>query len=260
MRVFQRGKNWYVDFRFKGQRIRECIGPSRKTAEAVIAKRKAEIAENKYLDVRKELKPLEFHAFAVEYIAWAKANKKPTSYREDITKMRRLDREFCGQDIRQITTDQIEKWKTKRKGTLKIKGRGNGEATVGPACVNGELRLLKHLFSKAVEWDRVKENPARKVKVLKGETQRVRFLSPEEAQRLLSNCEDPLRAIVIVVLHAGHEEIGSIRSQMDSGEFQTGHHHPDGHEELRAQGHPHEQGRQGGAHGCSEKRGVCFLG
>jgi hypothetical protein len=37
MAVYQRGENWYIDFRFKDQRIRESIGPSRKGAEKVIA-------------------------------------------------------------------------------------------------------------------------------------------------------------------------------------------------------------------------------
>ena len=54
MAVYQRGSNWYIDFTFHGQRIREMIGPSRKGAEKVIAKRKGEIAENKFLDIRKE--------------------------------------------------------------------------------------------------------------------------------------------------------------------------------------------------------------
>jgi len=44
MAIYQRGQNWYIDFTFKGQRIRESIGPSRKGAEKVIAKKKAEIA------------------------------------------------------------------------------------------------------------------------------------------------------------------------------------------------------------------------
>jgi hypothetical protein len=52
--LYQRGENWYIDFRFKGQRIRESIGPSRKDAEKIIAKKKTEIVENKYLDIRKE--------------------------------------------------------------------------------------------------------------------------------------------------------------------------------------------------------------
>jgi hypothetical protein len=54
MAIYQRGKSWYIDFTFHGQRIREMVGPSRRLAEAVIAKRKAEIAENKFLDVRKD--------------------------------------------------------------------------------------------------------------------------------------------------------------------------------------------------------------
>ena len=49
-----------------------------------------------------------------------------------------------------------------------------------PASVNRELALLKHMFTKAIEWGRVKENPAKKVKLLKGEVKRVRFLMPEE--------------------------------------------------------------------------------
>ena len=64
MAIYRRGKNWYIDFTFKGQRIRESIGTSRKVAEAVVAKRKAEIAENKFLDVRKEPDPIKFYDFA----------------------------------------------------------------------------------------------------------------------------------------------------------------------------------------------------
>jgi integrase len=203
MRVFQRGDNFYIDFCFKGVRIRESIGPNRKLAESVIAKRKTEIAENKYLDVKKELAPVNFHDFAVEYIAWSKVNKKPLTSREDIYKMRRLEKEFGGQNIQGITTWLIEKYKSKRREMLKTKGKGKGKVKVGPSTVNGELRLLKHIFSMAIEWGKCKENPARKVKVLKGETQRVRFLSPEETEIFLSNCVDHLKNIATVVLNTG---------------------------------------------------------
>ena len=30
MAIYQRGENWYIDFTFKGQRIRESIGPPEK--------------------------------------------------------------------------------------------------------------------------------------------------------------------------------------------------------------------------------------
>jgi|GEM_PF-3939887 hypothetical protein len=55
------------------------IGPSKKGAQKVIDKRKGEIAENKFLDVRKEPEPIKFYDFAKEYLQWAKANKKPSS-------------------------------------------------------------------------------------------------------------------------------------------------------------------------------------
>ena len=47
MGIYQRGDNWYIDFRFKGQRVRESIGPSKKNAQKVIDKNRTEIIENK---------------------------------------------------------------------------------------------------------------------------------------------------------------------------------------------------------------------
>src|SRR5512139_1790525 len=107
MAIYQRGDNWYVDFTFKGQRVRESIGPSRKDAEKVIAKKKTEIIENKYLDIRKEPDPVKFHDFAKEYVQWAKVNKKPSSCARDLSIMRTLDKEFEGKTIQEITTWDI---------------------------------------------------------------------------------------------------------------------------------------------------------
>jgi hypothetical protein len=90
MAIYKRGKNWYIDFSFHGQRIREMIGPSREGAQKVIDKRKGEIAENKFLDVRKEPEPIKFYDFAKEYLQWSKANKKPSSFGRDLTSMRQL--------------------------------------------------------------------------------------------------------------------------------------------------------------------------
>jgi integrase len=184
MAVYQRGKNWYIDFTFKRQRVRECIGPSRKGADKVIAKKKAEIAENKYLDVRKEPDPIKFHEFTKEYLQWAKANKKPSTCNRDLYIMRTLDKEFEGKHIQDITSWQIEKWKSKRRETCKA------------ASVNRELALLKHMFSMAVKWRKLKENPLKEVKRFKGEVKRVRFLMPDEIQILLPNCDGLLRGLL----------------------------------------------------------------
>ena len=175
MAVYQRGKNWYIDFTFHGQRIREMIGPSRKGAEKVIAKRKGEIAENKFLDVRKESEPVIFHEFAVKYMAWAKVNKKPSTYIRQLSVMRRLDQEFGGMDMRKITGERIEAYQVKRKTETKKNGK-----EIRPATVNREIALLKHVYTKAIFWGKVGENPSKKVKFLKGEQPRLRYLMPEE--------------------------------------------------------------------------------
>jgi len=191
MAIYKRGNNWYIDFTFHGQRIREMVGPSRKLAEAVIAKRKAEIAENRFLDVRKEPPSIKFYDFAREYLQWARANKKPSSHTRDLSMMRQLSKEFETRNLQEITTWQIEKYKARRKEEVKV------------ATVNREVALLKHMYTKAIEWGKVKESPAKKVKLLKGEVNRVRFLMPEEIQVLLSNCCDHLRPIVTVALNTG---------------------------------------------------------
>lgn len=191
MSVYKRGQNWYIDFTFKGQRVRESIGPSRKDAAKVMAKRKTEIVENKYLDIRKDPEPVKFYDFSKEFLDWVKTNKKHSSYDRELSMMRQLNKEFETKSIQEINTWQIEKWKTKKKEEVK------------PATVNRELALLKHMFTKAIEWGVVKENPAKKVKLFKGEVKRVRYLMADEIQRLLSNCSDYLKPIVTVAVHTG---------------------------------------------------------
>jgi len=53
--------------------------------------------------------------------------------------MRQLSKEFEEENHSEITTWQIEKYKSKRKEEVK------------PATVNRELALLKHMFTKAIE-------------------------------------------------------------------------------------------------------------
>ncbi len=210
MGVYQRGDNWYIDFTFKGQRVRESIGPSKKDAQKVIDKRKTEIIENKYLDIRKEPDPILFHDFSKEYLQWARANKKPSSVQRDLCSLRSLDKEFETKILQEITTWQIEKYKAKRKEMVK------------PATVNRELALIKHLYTKALEWGRAKENPARKVRLLKGEVKRVRFLMPDEVQILLSNCPDCLIDLVTVAVHTGMRRGELLSLQWPQVNFEQG--------------------------------------
>jgi integrase len=73
----------------------------------------------------------------------------------------------------------------------------------------GELLLLatmKHMFTKAVEWDMVEEEALkkiRKVKFLEENNRRLRYLSIEECAGLVNACESHLRPIVITAMNTG---------------------------------------------------------
>ena len=53
MSIYLKESNWYIDYYANGRRKREMIGPSKKLAQEVLRKRKVEIAENKFLDIKR---------------------------------------------------------------------------------------------------------------------------------------------------------------------------------------------------------------
>ncbi|MHB8232077.1 MAG: site-specific integrase [bacterium] len=74
------------------------------------------------------------------------------------------------------------------------------------AYANRLTAILKRMFTKAYDWEMIDEDilkRVRKAKQLKGENKRLRYLSEEEAERLISNCEPYLRPIVITALMTG---------------------------------------------------------
>ena len=70
MGVYKKDLNWYIDFYLNGQRKREMVGPSKKEAELVLGKKKAEIRENRDFAVKKE-KKVKFEVFAEEYLDYS---------------------------------------------------------------------------------------------------------------------------------------------------------------------------------------------
>lgn len=84
---------------------------------------------------------------------------------------------FADTPLANITTWQIEKWKAEQGRTLNL------------ATVNRRLTVIKHMFKKALEWDLTKANPATAVKRFTITSERTRFLSGGEIQRLLRESE-----------------------------------------------------------------------
>ena len=74
---------------------------------------------------------------------------------------------------------------------------------MSPATLNRELACLKHMFNKAIEWEKMEYNPVRRVKLLREDNARLRYLTCDEIRRLYENCTEHLKSIVLTALHTG---------------------------------------------------------
>lgn len=179
-----------LDYRFNGRRIREQVGTSKMLAESAMSKIRTQIAENKYLDVRKK-KKVKFCDFADEYLI-LHAQKFKSYKVSGLNNVTQLVRYFGGKYLHEITIKDVEGFKTQR---LK---------EVTPATVNRQLSCLKSMFNRAIEWDMFDgKNPVCKVQFSKENNKRVEYLTDAEIQKMIEVCDDYFRPILITAINTG---------------------------------------------------------
>jgi len=189
--IYKRGMIWWI--RYTGcdgkKRFESSKSTSFKIAENLLIHRKKEVMEggNPY----KRIKNHTFQELANHYSSWAARQK---SFKSKKGFIRQLVMVFGNCQLRNITPMFIEQWQTERFTMNK------------PATVNRLLATLKHMFTKAMEWDMLSEDilqKVRRVKLLREDNKRLRFLAVEECQRLIDCCAPHLKPIVMVALHTG---------------------------------------------------------
>jgi Phage integrase, N-terminal SAM-like domain len=110
MSVYQRGKSWYYDFKYRGERYTGCIGAVSKTvAKEILAKKKAEAVEGRYELPSKKPSPI-FEAMAEEYLHYYRANRRPRSVERHEMAFRALKPFFGGKRLTDITPLLIERY------------------------------------------------------------------------------------------------------------------------------------------------------
>jgi hypothetical protein len=144
MSLYQRGKSWYYDFMYRGQRYTGHIGPvSRTVAKEIMAKKKAEAVEGRYELPSKKPSPM-FETVAADYLRYYRANRQLKSVERHEMAYQALRATFAGQRLADITPFMIERYKQTRKA------QGRSEVTI-----NRELAFLKNLFprlSPGAKW------------------------------------------------------------------------------------------------------------
>jgi len=188
MGIYKRSGTWYIDYYFDGYRMREAIGSNRKMAEKVLAKRQVQIAEDKFLDVKR--KPdFKLDQLVDKYMSYAKTNK--LSWDRDRCSIKHLKAFFGNIKLSEVSPLMLEEYKNHRR------------EKAAPATVNRELSCFKHMFTKAIQWEMALTNPVKMIRMLKENNERLRYLSVEEINSLLEHAVDYIKPIIITALYTG---------------------------------------------------------
>lgn len=217
--IFLRGRIYWVRYAgLDGRIVYESTGSKKfEDAETLYIQRKKAIKDGKQPEIKK-IANYTFNELVEKYQAWINGRQKSAKIKEYIInssvdseqkkKQRKsipLIEAFSNLPLRRFNTALVEQLQT----DLMNRGLKNS------SC-NKILNILKHMFAKAVEWDMVESEilkRIRKVKLLRDDSKRLRYLSKEECQSLINACDQHLRPVVITALNTGarKEEVLSLK-------------------------------------------------
>ena len=164
-------------------------------------------------------KPRTLGDLAQEYLEFKRLKGK-RSLENDTTFIERF-KAFFGADspLSEITAQRIAQYDRHRLAQASRLKR-----PISPASVNRELAVLRHLLRLAEEWGYIQKVP--KIRLAKESEGRLRFLSEEEAKRLLTACKDSrnphLKTIVTMALHTGMRRGEIMGLTWDRADFARG--------------------------------------
>lgn len=172
-----------------------------RVAEALLHKRKADIQAGKQPEVIK-IKNHSFRELAEEYVKWAERQR---GFQKKAYVINQLVNEFGQYPLRRFDTRIIEQYQTERL-----------QKGYKPATVNRHIATIKHMFTKAVDWNMVEDETLkriRKAKLLAENNRRLRYLPKEECRTLVNACCGHLKPIVVTALNTGmrKEEVLSLK-------------------------------------------------
>ena len=194
-------KFWWINLKVGHKRIFESTKTeNKKKAQEILSIRHAELlggisrAAVSEPQEAKEIKAYTFSELAEEYLNWCKGRQASYSIKKYIIP-KEFEKRFKGMPLNKFNSNLIEKLQTECMAKY-----------YKPAYTNKIITILKHMFTKALDWEMISEETlkkVRKVKLLKGEIKRLRYLSDEEAECLILNCEPYLKSIIITALNTG---------------------------------------------------------
>jgi integrase len=180
---------WWLDFYDpRGKRIRKSCGTTdKKLAQEYHDRLKAELWRQDKLGERPRYS---WQEAVVNYVG---ENQNQRSLKTTKENLRFLDKFLSDKRLDEITRKLIEEIKQEKIAT---------GASVG--SVNRMLTVLRAILNAAKHWDWLESPPV--IKLLSDNTQRIRWLTHEQANALLAELPEHLKPIVMFALATGLRE------------------------------------------------------
>ncbi len=218
--IYKRGDTWWIRYAdLTGKIIRKSSGSTRfSDAEIMLLNEKKLVSECKSPDFVR-IENYSFTELADKYKAWIKGRQSCADLKEYV--IDKLVDQYGLIPLRRFNTALVEQLQT----DLMSKGlREKNPQPSSAAWINRILNILKHMFSKAVEWDMVEADVLKRIRRVKQlrENKRLRFLSLEDAQVLISVCDEQLKPIVITALNTGMRKSEILMLRWDQVDLQHG--------------------------------------
>jgi len=191
--IYLRRSTWRLEFIHNGERHVVTLGRKiTRTAAAEIAQVKRAAILKGELGIGRKRRDIDFEKAAEEFLSAAKVNTRPNTFRSYSQHLETMKTLFGGKRLSEISAFLIEKYKQQRLAD-----------GVRPSF-NRELGTLKTLFNWAVDKGRFEGvNPTRKIKRLEESKGRERTLTMEEETRLLTECTQSLKTLLMCGIYAG---------------------------------------------------------
>ena len=199
-------------FRLFGKQIWEFIGEKKYlTDSAIEAKKRAiteKLAKGEYLIVNKR-----FDQMAQEYLKYAKANKRPRTYETYEGHMKKLSNYFKKTMLSKISPWMIERY---------MEHRREENPKISNKMLINELFTLSALFTLAVKWDYVKENPVKRIEKPKYVRPEMKFFTKAEIVMIMANCSRHLKGIILLGLTTGMRSSEILNLKWENVDMENG--------------------------------------
>ncbi len=208
MGLYRRGSIYWIDYYNGTKRVRERVG-TKEEARVTLGERVQDIRQGRNPELRR-IAPKPFDDMVKEFLERHAAGlRHGESLRSNCEVLKGY---FSGKTLQGIGPKEIENFRAARL-----------TEGVAKATINRQRACLSKMFNCAIDWGYYGgENPVRKVKPYQESPGRVRWLTADEAAKLIEKATTYLRPILITALHTGGRLTEILRLKWEDVDLERG--------------------------------------